>query len=51
MKMLSTLATATLATPALADLDAVPHVHGSDGALWGLGLIAAAVVLAGLARR
>ncbi len=51
MRTLLTLAVATLATPALAHLDGVPHVHGSDGALWGLGLIAAAAVLAGLARR
>ncbi len=51
MKTLLTLAAATLATPALAHLDGVPHVHGSDGALSALGLIAAAAVLAGLARR
>lgn len=51
MKPLLTVAVATLATPALAHLDSVPHVHGSDGALWGIGLILAAAVLAGLARR
>ncbi len=51
MKLFFTLAATLLATPALAHLDGVPHVHGSDGALWGLGLILAAGLIAGLARR
>ena len=51
MKMFLALATTTIATPALAHLEGIPHVHGSDGALWGLGLVLAAGLLAVVARR
>ena len=45
-RLLATAAFVSMATPALAHLESVPHVHSGDGALWGAALVVAALVAA-----
>ena len=40
----------SVATPALAHVEATPHVHGHDGAIWIAALIMAAAVAVGIYR-